>query len=277
MSVGHRQPRAGQRHGRRARTSTTRCRSANTGRSVAGVRYDRYNASLTNSINLPPSASQSIGYTSVRAGADLPADRRAVVLRLLRHVVQSVARDARRSPAASRALDPETSRQYELGAKWDLLDGNLSLTAAIFEIEKDNTRSQISPGVYELTGRRPRARLPGERRRPHHARLAGLRRLHATSTPRSSRRRRSTARKGKVPANTPKQQRVDVDRVQPHARMAGRHRRRLHVGPVRVEQQRGQGRPTIFAGTRWSPTSSRSTAIQLNVFNLDRPAATTTR
>ena len=32
------------------------------------MRYDRYNASLTNSINLPPSASQSIGFTSVRAG-----------------------------------------------------------------------------------------------------------------------------------------------------------------------------------------------------------------
>jgi outer membrane receptor protein involved in Fe transport len=35
---------------------------------VAGVRYDRYNASLTNSINLPPSASQGIGFTSARAG-----------------------------------------------------------------------------------------------------------------------------------------------------------------------------------------------------------------
>ena len=50
------------------------------------------------------------------------------------------------------SLDPETSRQYELGAKWDLLDGNLSLTAAIFDTEKDNVRSQISTGVYELTG-----------------------------------------------------------------------------------------------------------------------------
>src|SRR6185369_12746897 len=36
---------------------------------VAGVRYDHYHASLTNSINLPPTASQTIGYTSVRAGA----------------------------------------------------------------------------------------------------------------------------------------------------------------------------------------------------------------
>ncbi len=50
------------------------------------------------------------------------------------------------------SLDPESSQQYEIGAKWDLLDGNLSLNAAIFDIEKDNVRSQISTGVYELTG-----------------------------------------------------------------------------------------------------------------------------
>ncbi len=50
------------------------------------------------------------------------------------------------------SLDPETSRQYELGAKWDLLDGDLSVTSALFEIDKYHTRTQISAGVYELTG-----------------------------------------------------------------------------------------------------------------------------
>jgi len=50
------------------------------------------------------------------------------------------------------SLDPETSQQYELGAKWDFLDKQLSVTAAIFDIEKDRVRSQISAGVYELTG-----------------------------------------------------------------------------------------------------------------------------
>ena len=32
------------------------------------------------------------------------------------------------------------------------MNGNLSLTSSIFQIEKDNTRTQISPGVYQLSG-----------------------------------------------------------------------------------------------------------------------------
>lgn len=38
-------------------------------------------------------------------------------------------------------VDPEENRSIEIGAKWDLLEGNLSLTAAVFEVEKTNARS----------------------------------------------------------------------------------------------------------------------------------------
>ncbi len=37
-------------------------------------------------------------------------------------------------------LDPEESRTYEIGTKWDFLDDKLNLTAAIFRTEKQNTR-----------------------------------------------------------------------------------------------------------------------------------------
>jgi len=118
---------------------------------VAGVRYDRYNASLTNSINLPESASQSIGFTSVRAGVIYqPTDLASYYVSYGTSFNPSLETLALTS--GQQSLDPETSRQYEVGAKWDLLGGDLSVTSAIFQIEKDNTRSQISTGVYELTG-----------------------------------------------------------------------------------------------------------------------------
>ena len=118
---------------------------------VAGVRYDRYNASLTNSINLPASASQSIGYTSVRAGVIYqPTDLASYYVSYGTSFNPSLETLALTS--GQQSLNPETSRQYEVGAKWDLLGGDLSVTSAIFQIEKDNTRSQISTGVYELTG-----------------------------------------------------------------------------------------------------------------------------
>ena len=118
---------------------------------VAGVRYDRYNASLTNSINLPASASQSIGFTSVRAGVIYqPTDFASYYASYGTSFNPSLETLALTS--GQQSLDPETSRQYEVGAKWDLLDGDLSVTSAIFQIDKDNTRSQISTGVYELTG-----------------------------------------------------------------------------------------------------------------------------
>jgi len=122
-----------------------------TWKAVLGVRYDRYNASLTNSINLPPSASQGVGFTSVRAGVIWqPSDAQSYYLSYGTSFNPSLETLALTS--GQQSLDPETSRQYELGAKWDLLNGDLSVTSAVFEIDKYNTRSQISTGVYELTG-----------------------------------------------------------------------------------------------------------------------------
>ncbi|PXX46355.1 TonB-dependent receptor [Aquitalea magnusonii] len=42
---------------------------------------------------------------------------------------------------ATAKVDPEKNRNIELGAKWDLLDGDASLRAALFRIEKTNERN----------------------------------------------------------------------------------------------------------------------------------------
>ncbi|HEY2818038.1 MAG TPA: TonB-dependent siderophore receptor [Casimicrobiaceae bacterium] len=118
---------------------------------VAGVRYDRYNASLTNSVNPPPSASQSVGFTSVRTGVVYqPTDVQSYYASYGTSFNPSI--EQLTLTNGQQDLAPETSKSYEAGAKWDLADGDLSLTTAIFQIEKTNTRSQISTGVYELTG-----------------------------------------------------------------------------------------------------------------------------
>jgi catecholate siderophore receptor len=48
--------------------------------------------------------------------------------------------------ATTQSLDPETNVNYELGTKWDLFNERLSLTGAVFRVEKTNAR------VDDITG-----------------------------------------------------------------------------------------------------------------------------
>ena len=169
---------------------------------VAGARYDRYDAKLTNSINLPRSASQDIGFISVRAGVIFqPTATQSYYISYGTSFNPSLETLALTS--GQQSLDPETSAQYELGGKWDVMEGKLSLTAAIFQIEKDNTRSQISTGVYELTGN---VRVQGfqataaGRLTPLWQVFAGYTYLDAEIVKASA----LDGTQGKVPANTPK-------------------------------------------------------------------------
>ena len=119
---------------------------------VAGLRYDSYDASLTNSINQPPSASQDVHFTSVRVGAMYqPTDVQSYYASYGTSFNPSI--EQLTLTNGQQSLDPEKSQSYEVGAKWDPLDGNLSLTAAVFQVEKTNARAQISTGVYELIGK----------------------------------------------------------------------------------------------------------------------------
>lgn len=56
--------------------------------------------------------------------------------------------------AGNADLEPEKTTNYELGAKWDLLDSKLSVTAAIFRLERTNMRTPdpVNPGLTILAG-----------------------------------------------------------------------------------------------------------------------------
>ncbi|WP_248804749.1 TonB-dependent receptor [Pseudomonas sp. MWU13-2100] len=49
-------------------------------------------------------------------------------------------------------LQPETTTNYELGTKWDVFHDRLSLSAAIFRTEKENTRILVARNIYENAG-----------------------------------------------------------------------------------------------------------------------------
>lgn len=50
-------------------------------------------------------------------------------------------------------MEPETTKNYEIGTKWDLLNDRLSLTADIFRTEKENARVQVDTTSYENAGK----------------------------------------------------------------------------------------------------------------------------
>jgi catecholate siderophore receptor len=126
---------------------------------VGGLRWDRYRAGISNSINsantagstVVPSASQTVSFTSVRAGAIYqPTEAQSYYASYGTSFNPSL--EQLTVTTGQQNLDPEKNRSIEVGAKWDLMDGNLSLTSALFQVEKTNARTQVASGVYQLDG-----------------------------------------------------------------------------------------------------------------------------
>jgi catecholate siderophore receptor len=169
---------------------------------VLGLRHDLYKSQLTNSINVPTSAKQTVNFNSVRSGLLYqPTDAQSYYISYGTSFNPSL--EALTLTSGQQSLAPETNKSYEAGAKWDLLHGNLSLSSAIFEVDKTNARSQISTGVYELTGDiRVRGYEFGAagRIRPNWQVLAGYTHLDAKIVKASA----LDGTQGNVPANTPR-------------------------------------------------------------------------
>ncbi|WP_342246047.1 TonB-dependent receptor [Pseudomonas sp. OTU5201] len=55
--------------------------------------------------------------------------------------------------AATENLDPEKNETWELGTKWELLDGRLELDGALFRVEKTNARETMADGSTQLAGK----------------------------------------------------------------------------------------------------------------------------
>ena len=79
-------------------------------------------------------------------------------------------------------LAPETAKNYEIGARWDLLP-QLALSAAIFRLDRDDVRSPdpANPGFFIKTGQQRTEGFELGAAGRGDAELARLRRLRATS------------------------------------------------------------------------------------------------
>lgn len=53
----------------------------------------------------------------------------------------------------SENLKPERNRAWEAGAKWEVAQGHLLITAAAFRIDKSNAREQTAPNIWESVGK----------------------------------------------------------------------------------------------------------------------------
>jgi len=171
-------------------------------KAVGGLRWDRYKAAIDNSATQPLSARQTVDYTSVRAGILYqPTDTQSYYASYGTSFNPSL--ETLTVASGQQALPPEKSKSYEVGGKWDLADGNVSLTGAIFQIAKDNARSQVSPGEFQLTGnvrvRGFELAAAGRITRAWQI-LAGYTFLDATIVQASA----LDATLGKVPLNTPR-------------------------------------------------------------------------
>ncbi|WP_093237159.1 TonB-dependent siderophore receptor [Variovorax sp. EL159] len=122
---------------------------------VGGLRQDHYSASVQNTITSATtlaSESQTVNFTSVRAGAIWqPTPEQSYYVSYSTSFNPSLEQLVA-TTGSTLPLPPQKNKAYEFGGKWDLNDGNLSLTAAAFQITQTNARSQNSDGTYSATG-----------------------------------------------------------------------------------------------------------------------------
>lgn len=120
-------------------------------KAIAGLRWDRFQAHISNTINAPGYTSQTNYFTSVRAGAIYqPTDWQSYYVSYGTSFDPSL--EALTVTNFTQNLAPEHTKSYEVGGKWDLLGGNLSVTSALFQQEMDNARTQVSSSEYTLDG-----------------------------------------------------------------------------------------------------------------------------
>ncbi|WP_211472927.1 TonB-dependent receptor [Collimonas humicola] len=243
---------------------------------VGGLRFDRYVASITNSLNSTnapaaaknttlASAQQTVNFTSVRLGGIWqPSSEQSYYLSYGTSFNPSL--EQLTGTTGQQNLDPEKNRSYELGGKWDLLGDKLSLNAAIFQIKKENARSLVSTGVYVLDGtvrvNGARAGAVGHITKDWQVAL-GYTYLDAKVIQSSS----LDGTLGKIPVNTPKNTLTSwtTYKVAPHWEVGG--------GASYMSARYANPANTVQAGgyTRWDATVAYTQPkydIRLNLFNL---------
>ena len=127
---------------------------------VGGVRQDIYGAQIWNSINSANTrgnttlafADQTVSFTSVRAGVILEPTHEQTYYVSYSTSFNPSLEQLVSTTGTSAPLPPVTNEGWEAGVKYLLLNENLSLTGAIFQITQNNARSQNADGTFSATG-----------------------------------------------------------------------------------------------------------------------------
>ncbi len=151
---------------------------------IGGWRFDRYDSTFKQIIKPAVYVSRD---------DDMPTWRAALVFKPVDYASVYAAYGTSFDPSAealslsasTAAVAPEKSRNYEVGAKIDLMERRLSLTTAFYDLAKTNVRETEPDRSHHVgPGRQlPRARVRGGRHRPHHGPAAGVRRLQLQRRP----------------------------------------------------------------------------------------------
>jgi catecholate siderophore receptor len=128
-------------------------------KAVGGVRWDVYSAQIGNSLNSVNTVgntstayfTQTDYFTSVRAGLIYePTPQQSYYISYSTSFNPSL--EQLTSTTGASNLPPENNIGYEAGVKYELLNGNLSLNGAVFQITKNNARTANADGTFSPTG-----------------------------------------------------------------------------------------------------------------------------
>lgn len=122
---------------------------------IAGTRYDRYATNPNDKLNPARNAfSDTIKEWSNKFGAVWqPNDEQSYYVSYGESFNPYSENFSVPSTQNRADLEPETSKNIEVGGKWELMDGKLSLTSAIYRLEKDNQRDRNAAGDEFNTGK----------------------------------------------------------------------------------------------------------------------------
>jgi catecholate siderophore receptor len=133
---------------------------------LAGLRHERYRAE-TNRVDLvsdvltPNAISESGSLTSWKAGVVYkPASNGSIYLAAANTYTPpggnglTLAAPTSDNSADRAGYDPQETENIELGTKWELFDGQLALTAAVYRSTNRNEVVEVEDGVYAQDGER---------------------------------------------------------------------------------------------------------------------------
>lgn len=121
-----------------------------------GLRWDKFDTELVTHDGSADPVNSNTDFFSYQAGLTYKPTQNSAVYASFATSANPVGVDSGDGSDSISAnysnLDPEESRTFEIGSKWDLLQNRLNLTAAIFRTEKQNARVQLTPTTYSNVG-----------------------------------------------------------------------------------------------------------------------------